>query len=114
MFLKDFLTSSPKADLQSYHLYWRPESGRESAKEKLASVLFKCMSNQNAVRERFEGLGGSHRAFLISSDFAIFCTINQFFFFTRDARTGGWMVRYPIRSYQYFLSVNGLSNVAGT
>ena len=66
MFLKDFLTSSPKADLQSYHLYWLPESGRESAKEKLASVLFKCMSNQNAVRERFEGLGGSHRAFLIS------------------------------------------------
>ena len=66
MFLKDFLTSSPKADLQSYHLYWLPESGRESAKEKLASVLFKCMSNQDAVRERFEGLGGSHRAFLIS------------------------------------------------
>jgi hypothetical protein len=66
MFLKDFLTSSPKADLQSYHLYWLPESGRESAKEKLASVLFKCMSNQDAVRERFEGLGGAHRAFLIS------------------------------------------------
>ena len=66
MFLKDFLTSSPKADLQSYHLYWLPESGRESAKEKLAVVLFKCMSNQDAVRERFEGLGGSHQAFLIS------------------------------------------------
>ena len=66
MFLEEFLKSSPKADLQSYHLYWLPESGRESAKDKLASVLFKCMSNQDAVRERFEGLGGSHRAFLIS------------------------------------------------
>ena len=66
MFLKDFLSSSPKADLQGYHLYWLPENGMVSAKDKLASVLSKCMRNQDVVRERFEGLGSSHRAFLVS------------------------------------------------
>ena len=66
MFLKEFLSKSPKADLQGYHLYWLPENSMESAKDKLARVLFKCMSNQDAVRERFEGLGTSHRAFLVS------------------------------------------------
>ncbi|MEE3181074.1 MAG: helicase-associated domain-containing protein [Planctomycetota bacterium] len=37
-----------------------------SAKDKLASVLRKCMSDQDLVRKRFEGLGGSQKAFLVS------------------------------------------------
>lgn len=66
MFLKEFLGKCPKADLQSYHLCWLPDDGMVSAKDKLASVLRKCMSDQDAVRKRFEGLGGSQKAFLVS------------------------------------------------
>ena len=66
MFLKEFLGKRPKADLQSYHLCWLPDDGMVSAKDKLASVLQKCMSDQDLVRKRFEGLGGSQKAFLVS------------------------------------------------
>ena len=66
MFLKEFLGKCPKADLQSYHLCWLPDDGMVSAKDKLASVLQKCMSDQDLVRKRFEGLGGSQKAFLVS------------------------------------------------
>ena len=66
MFLKEFLSKCPKADLQSYHFCWLPDDGMESTKDKLASVLQKCMSDQNVVRSRFEGLGGSQKAFLVS------------------------------------------------
>ena len=66
MFLKEFLGKCPKADLQSYHLCWLPDDGMVSAKDKLASVLRKCMSDQDLVRKRFEGLGGSQKAFLVS------------------------------------------------
>ena len=66
MFLKEFLSKYPKADLQSYHQYWLPDGGMESDKDKLVSALLKCMSDQDVVRNRFEGLGGSQKAFLVS------------------------------------------------
>lgn len=64
--MKEFLSKCPKAALQSYHLCWLPEDGMVSAKDKLASVLLNCMSDQDVVRNRFEGLGGSQKAFLVS------------------------------------------------
>ena len=66
MHLTHFLDKAPKADLQGYYLYWLPDHQLVSERDRLAGDLFTTMSDQRRVRERFDGLGRSHQAFLTS------------------------------------------------
>ncbi len=66
MLLRSLLEDTPKADLQTYYLFWLPGNAMISERDKLMAGLVNTMSDQERVRDRFDGLGKSHQAFLTS------------------------------------------------
>lgn len=64
--LQTILDDVPKAQLQRFYLHWFPGTGLVSSRERLRADLLGAMTDYHTVRERFDGLNRSQRAFISS------------------------------------------------
>lgn len=62
--LQTILDDVPKAQLQRFYLHWFPGTDLLSSKDRLRTDLFGAMTDYQTVRERFDALSRSQRAFL--------------------------------------------------
>ncbi|MBI4606635.1 MAG: helicase-associated domain-containing protein [Planctomycetes bacterium] len=66
MQLHEFLAANSKAQLQGYYFYWAPGKEMLGARERLAAELSEAMTDAARVRQRFDTLSRSQRAFLVA------------------------------------------------
>ena len=64
--LDSLLNEAPKAQLQGFYLHWFPGKDLLSSKDRLRSDLVSAMTDMNTVRQRFDSLNRSQKAFLSS------------------------------------------------
>ena len=64
--LQTILDDVPKAQLQRFYLHWFPGTDLVSSRERLRVGLLGAMTDFRTVRERFDGLSRSQRAFISS------------------------------------------------
>ena len=64
--LQTILDDVPKAQLQRFYLHWFPGTDLVSSRDRLRADLLGAMTDYQTVRERFDGLSRSQRAFISS------------------------------------------------
>ena len=117
MLLKDLLQESSKAQLQAYYVYWFPGKEIAGTREKLAADLYEAMTDHGRVRQRFDALPRSHKAFVLTLLMKAGCsaTVNE----VRAHRQGrvieGFEVEGLLKSLQeqcYIVKASGTGGYA--